>query len=76
MSSPLNIAFFTVPRQDVDALMMKHENELRVRIKQVLRDHAAGIDDRATPLEQLRKTGYGKSVGGLGSEEMHKPDSA
>ena len=34
--------------------MLNHENKLRTAIKQVLREHAKGIDTRATPLEKLK----------------------
>lgn len=40
--------------QDMDRLMAEHENKLRSQIKQVLRRHAAGIDLRSTPLEQMK----------------------
>ena len=40
--------------QEVDALMVKHENEIRLQIKSILAKHANGIDDVPTPLDNLR----------------------
>ena len=36
---------------EIDELLERHENKLRVQVKDVLRRYAAGIDERPTPLD-------------------------
>lgn len=36
---------------EIDELLERHENKLRAQVKDVLRRHAAGIDERPTPLD-------------------------
>lgn len=41
--------------RDIERMMVDHENQLRTRIKAVLRQHAASVVDlRNTPLDQMR----------------------
>jgi len=41
--------------RDIERMMVDHENKLRTRIKQVLRQHAASVADlRSSPLDQMR----------------------
>jgi hypothetical protein len=40
--------------EEVEQLLVHYENKLRSDIKDVLRRHAAGIDLRPSPLDQMR----------------------
>jgi len=42
--------------EEIDEVLANHEDKLRAQIKDVLRRHAAGIDLRPTPLDNLKVT--------------------